>query len=65
MRIGSILAACTLIGCWHVSTSDYGVAAGFAAAAGALQVAEAAHKVSNSCGCHRALLLHAGQTPCV
>lgn len=52
MRFAWVLGACTWIGCGHVSTSDYGIAAGFAAAAGALQVAELAHKSqsANSCG---------------
>jgi hypothetical protein len=52
MRRAWLFAACASIGCAHVSTSDYRVAAGFAAAAGALQVAELANQgpASRTCG---------------
>jgi hypothetical protein len=44
MRLSWVLGACGCVGCAHVSTSDYGVAAGFAVAAGALQAAEVANQ---------------------
>ncbi|MDP8999196.1 MAG: hypothetical protein M3O46_03695 [Myxococcota bacterium] len=53
MRFAWLLGSCAWLGCTtHVSTSDYGIAAGFAAAAGALQVAELAHngRSAGSCG---------------
>jgi hypothetical protein len=50
VRRAPLAIAC--MGCSYVSTSSYGVAAGFAAAAGALQVAEAARTKTpaSSCG---------------
>jgi hypothetical protein len=44
MRFVILLGAFAWSGCARVSTSDYGVAAGFAAAAGAVQVAEEVSK---------------------
>ncbi len=50
-RWAGVLAACAAIGCTHESTSDYGIAAAFAAAAGAVEVAEAAQSRSRASEC--------------
>jgi hypothetical protein len=49
MRLAPLALAC--MRCSYVSTSSYGVAAGFAAAAGVLQVAEAAGSKTRASSC--------------
>ncbi len=53
MRAVFVAGACAWLGCTHVSSSDYGVAAGFAAAAGAVQVAELANNGPSARSCNR------------
>ena len=51
-RVAWILGACAWMGCAETSTSNYGVAAGFAAAAAAVQVAELAGNDRQALSCN-------------
>jgi hypothetical protein len=51
MRFAWVLGGCAWLGGAHVSTSDYAVAAAFAATAGALQAAELANKPQSAGSC--------------